>query len=91
MPDRGKHGRLVDRRGGGMEMPAGGEIIILYAARLCCRLSGLPLPDRRDFLHFDVNPNSGQPESKAGHPCTAENRVFVDSQGASHVLLLIIP
>ena len=44
-----------------------------------------------NFPHFDVNPNSGKPEGSTGKPRVAENRVFVDSQRPSHIVLPIIP
>jgi uncharacterized protein len=44
-----------------------------------------------NFPHFDVNPNSGEPEGKAEHPRIADNRIFVDSQRPSHIVLPIIP
>ena len=44
-----------------------------------------------NFPHFDVNPNSGEPEGSMGKPRVAENRVFVDSQRPSHIVLPIIP
>jgi hypothetical protein len=37
---------------------------------------GIAVTDRGDFPHFDVNPNSGEPESKR---IIAENRILVDS------------
>jgi hypothetical protein len=40
---------------------------------------GIAVNDRRDFPHFDVIPNSGEPERKADHPRIAENRIPVDS------------
>jgi uncharacterized protein len=44
-----------------------------------------------NFPHFDVNPNSGEPEGSMDHPRIAENRIFVDSQRPSHIVLPIIP
>ena len=52
---------------------------------------GIAVTARRDFPHFDVNPNSGEPESKADHPRIAENRIFVDLQRPSDIVLPIIP
>ena len=44
-----------------------------------------------NFPHFDVNPNSGEPEGSMEHPRIAENRVFVDRERPSHIVLPIIP
>jgi putative CocE/NonD family hydrolase len=44
-----------------------------------------------NFPHFDVNPNSGEPEGEWQHPRTARNRVFADAARPSNVLLPIIP
>ena len=44
-----------------------------------------------NFPHFDINPNSGEPEGVMEHPRTARNRVFVDAARPSHVILPIIP
>ncbi len=44
-----------------------------------------------NFPHFDVNPNSGEPEGSMDHRRVAENRVFADAQRPSHVVLPIIP
>jgi putative CocE/NonD family hydrolase len=44
-----------------------------------------------NFPHFDVNPNSGEPEGVMEHPRTARNRVFMDANRPSHVVLPIIP
>ncbi len=44
-----------------------------------------------NFPHFDVNPNSGEPEGSMEHPRIAENRVFVDRERPSHIVLSIIP
>ena len=43
-----------------------------------------------NFPHFDVNPNSGEPEGEWQHPRIAHNRVFADAARPSHVLLPII-
>jgi hypothetical protein len=40
---------------------------------------GIAVPDLREWPHFDVNPNLGEPESKADHPRIAENCIFFDS------------
>ena len=44
-----------------------------------------------NFPHFDVNPNSGEPEGSMEHPRIARNRVFVDRAHPSHVILPAIP
>jgi uncharacterized protein len=44
-----------------------------------------------NFPHFDVNPNSGEPEGVMKHPRTARNRVYVDAARPSQVVLPIIP
>ena len=44
-----------------------------------------------NFPHFDVNPNSGEPEGLMEHPRIAENRVFVDLERPSHIVLPVIP
>jgi uncharacterized protein len=44
-----------------------------------------------NFPHFDVNSNSGEPEGSMDHPRIAENRIFLDSQRPSHIMLPIIP
>jgi uncharacterized protein len=43
-----------------------------------------------NFPHFDVNPNSGEPEGSMAHPRVAQNRIFVDSRRPSHIVLPII-
>ena len=44
-----------------------------------------------NFPHFDVNPNSGEPEGSWLHPRPARNRVFAASGRSSHILLPIVP
>ncbi len=44
-----------------------------------------------NFPHFDVNPNSGEPEGSMERPRIAENRVFVDRERPSHIVLPVIP
>ncbi len=44
-----------------------------------------------NFPHFDVNPNSGEPEGAMEHPRIARNRVFVDRAHPSHIVLPVIP
>jgi uncharacterized protein len=44
-----------------------------------------------NFPHFDVNPNSGEPEGSMRHPRIARNRVFADAAHPSHIVLPVIP
>jgi hypothetical protein len=44
-----------------------------------------------NFPHFDVNPNSGEPEGAMEHPRIARNRVFADAMHPSHIVLAVIP
>jgi uncharacterized protein len=44
-----------------------------------------------NFPHFDVNPNSGEPEGSWQRPRIARNRVFADANRPSHILLPVIP
>ena len=44
-----------------------------------------------NFPHFDVNPNTGEPEAKATTSRVATNRVWLDAIRPSHVILPIIP
>jgi uncharacterized protein len=44
-----------------------------------------------NFPHFDVNPNTGEPEGQALSSRVASNRVYVDGAHPSHVILPIIP
>jgi putative CocE/NonD family hydrolase len=44
-----------------------------------------------NFPHFDVNPNTGEPEGLARRKRIACNTVFVDKARASHVVLPVIP
>lgn len=43
-----------------------------------------------NFPHFVMNPNTGGPEGKARSHRIATNRVFVDRDRASYVLLPVI-
>jgi putative CocE/NonD family hydrolase len=43
-----------------------------------------------NFPHFDFNPNSGEPEGKAMRMQIANNRIYVDADHPSHVLLPVI-
>ena len=44
-----------------------------------------------NFPHFDVNPNTGEPEAKATSARIATNRVWLDAARPSHVILPVIP
>jgi uncharacterized protein len=44
-----------------------------------------------NFPHFDVNPNSFAPEGSFAEPRVANNRVFVDRERPSHLILPVIP
>jgi putative CocE/NonD family hydrolase len=44
-----------------------------------------------NFPHFDINPNSGEDEGAMDRPRVARNRVFVDADHPSHVILPVIP
>ena len=61
-------------------------------ANLFCRGHRLRLDiSSSNFPHFDVNPNSGEPDGEWRQPRIARNRVFVEAARPSHVLLPIIP
>jgi putative CocE/NonD family hydrolase len=44
-----------------------------------------------NFPHFDVNPNTGEPEARATGSRIATNRIYLDSARPSHVILPVIP
>jgi len=44
-----------------------------------------------NFPHFDVNPNTGEPEARATTTRVATNRVYLDRARPSHVVLPVIP
>lgn len=44
-----------------------------------------------NFPHFDINPNSGEPEGSFEHPRKAETRIFVGASRPSHLVLPVIP
>jgi putative CocE/NonD family hydrolase len=44
-----------------------------------------------NFPHFDINPNSGEPEGSFAQPRIATNRVFAERSRPSHLLLPVIP
>ena len=59
--------------------------LFLYGHRLRLDISS------SNFPHFDVNPNSYEPEGAMVHPRIAENPVFVDRDRPSHIVLPVIP
>ena len=63
---------------------AGGQL----GGELCRRLGDNAIP--LDFPHFDLNLNTGAPEGAGGEMRVATNRVFVDKEHASHVVLPVI-
>lgn len=44
-----------------------------------------------NFPHFDVNPNTGEPEARATGQRVATNRIYLDRHRPSHVTLPVIP
>jgi putative CocE/NonD family hydrolase len=44
-----------------------------------------------NFPHFDVNPNSGEPEGLSERPQLATNHIFVDRRRPSQLVLPVIP
>ena len=44
-----------------------------------------------NFPHFDINPNSGEPEGAMERPRRAVTTIFVDAARPSHLLLPVIP
>jgi putative CocE/NonD family hydrolase len=44
-----------------------------------------------NFPHFDVNPNTGEPEARSRSSRVATNRVYLDASRPSHVILPVIP
>jgi putative CocE/NonD family hydrolase len=44
-----------------------------------------------NFPHFDVNPNSGEPEGSMDRPRRAMTMIFVDAARPSHLVLPVIP
>jgi putative CocE/NonD family hydrolase len=53
--------------------------------RLCLDLAG------SNFPHFDINPNSGEPEGSMERRRRAVTRIFVDAARPSHLMLPVIP
>jgi hypothetical protein len=44
-----------------------------------------------NFPHFDVNPNSGEPEGSSEQPRKATTQIFVDQPRASFLTAPVIP
>jgi hypothetical protein len=44
-----------------------------------------------NFPHFDTNPNSGEPEGHAAQMRVATNKVYIDANAPSHIVLPVIP
>ncbi len=44
-----------------------------------------------NFPHFDVNPNTGGPAADPGQPVVARNRIHLDHDHPSHLLLPLVP
>jgi putative CocE/NonD family hydrolase len=67
-------------------------IELLPVANLFCRGHRLRLDiSSSNYPHFDVNPNSGEPEGVWQQPSIARNRIFVEAARPSHILLPVIP
>ena len=67
-------------------------IELFPVSNLFCRGHRLRLDiSSSNFPHFDVNPNSGEPEGEWRQPRIARNRVFVEAARPSHILLPVIP
>jgi len=67
-------------------------IELFPVANLFCRGHRLMLDiSSSNFPHFDVNPNSGEPEGVWQQPRIARNRVFAEAARPSHILLPVIP
>jgi putative CocE/NonD family hydrolase len=67
-------------------------IELFPVANLFCRGHQLRLDiSSSNFPHFDVNPNSGEPEGSWQQPRIARNRVFAEAKRPSHILLPVIP
>jgi uncharacterized protein len=67
-------------------------IELFPVANLFCRGHKLRLDiSSSNFPHFDVNPNSGEPEGSWQRPRIARNRVFAEANRPSHILLPVIP
>jgi uncharacterized protein len=63
-------------------------IELFPVANLFCRGHRLRLDiSSSNFPHFDVNPNSGEPEGSWQRPRIARNRVFAEANRPSHILL----
>jgi len=68
------------------------EIALFPIANRFCRGHRLRLDiSSSNFPHFDVNPNSGEPEGSWQYPRIANNRVFVNAGRPSHIVLPVVP
>ena len=67
-------------------------IELFPVANLFCRGHRLRLDiSSSNFPHFDVNPNSGEPEGSSERPQIATSRIFVDRERPSYLVLPVIP
>ncbi len=67
-------------------------VALFPVANLFCRGHRLRLDIAgSNFPHFDVNPNSGEPEGAMARPRRATCRIFVDRDRPSHVVLPVLP
>ena len=44
-----------------------------------------------NFPRFDVNPNTGEPMGRHTHTVIAHNRVYLDRDRPSHIVLPVVP
>ena len=44
-----------------------------------------------NFPRFDVNPNTGEPMGRHTHMQHAQNKLYLDREHPSHILLPVIP
>jgi len=67
-------------------------IELFPVANLFCRGHRLLLDiSSSNFPHFDVNPNSGEPEGSSDQPREATTRIFVDRGRPSLLTAPVIP
>ncbi|MBV8494715.1 MAG: hypothetical protein JO162_14705 [Alphaproteobacteria bacterium] len=52
---------------------------------------GFPMNLSEGLLHFEVNPNSGEPEVSSARPRIATIRSFTDRDHPAHLVLPLIP
>ena len=68
------------------------EIELFPTATCSPRATGLRLDiASSNFPHFDINPNSGEPEGAMEHPRVARNRHLCRCRAPSHLVLPVIP